>query len=1004
MPSSCYFPGSIVLLGLALASVPETMPLGPRSPEAEKATFHLPKGFQVELVAAEPQIVDPVALAFDEEGRLFVAEMPGYPNGGVATGNVTSGRIKLLEDRDGDGIYEQVTVFADCLRFPTGLTPWRGGLLVANAPDLIYLEDRDGDGRAEQRRVLYTGFDTSNIQQLLNSLQWGLDNWIYGCAGLAGGVVRSLEKPELPAVALHGRGIRFRPDQPGSLEPTTGGGQYGLTQDDWGNWFTATNSQHLRHLVLPDSYLRRNPFLGAAQLVADIPDHGPACRVYRLSPFEPWRVERTQRRKSSLEASRFPASELVPGGYITSACSPLVYTADLFPPEYQGSVFVCDPANNLIHRDVLQRQGVTFTARRGEANMEFWAATDPWFRPVGLTLGPDGALYVADFYREVIETPLSLPADLKARLQGALRSQGRGRIWRLAPVGTPRRPRPALRRASTAEWVAHLKDRNSWWRLTCQRLLIERRDPAALPLLHRLLRDSCRSATTQSAVTRLSCLWTLDALGDLTEQEILESLADPVAEVRVHALRLAESRLERSAGLRQAVAACADDPQPSVRLQAAFTLGASRAPEMKKALVGLAQRQAGDPWLATALLSSASASATELLQTLLSQAAAAGPQQPTADRAFLHRLAAVVGAQADDAALAGFLCQLARLPGEKGADWRQRVLWGLFQGRYARWGPLTALWQQPPPALRTALAQVRPFFAEAAQCATAEQASLAERQRALRLLAYGPFPLVESACKQLLRPQTPKELQQAAVQALGQQAGAASGALLLSAWSSYSPSLRREVLSVLFAERSRLEQLLAALEQGRIPLAQLEPNQRALLAQHPEAALRQRAQRLLSRQSTPSRQGVLARYRKALELRGDPQRGRKVFQKTCTSCHRLEGVGHEVGPDLLAALGNKTPEALLVDILDPNREVDPRYEEYLVVTRSGQVYTGLIAAETAASLTLRRAEQVEETLLRSQIESLQGTGRSLMPEGLEQQLTLQDLTDLLAYLQHLSRP
>src|SRR5262249_41847598 len=197
--------------------------------------------------------------------------------------------------------------------------------------------------------------------------------------------------------------IRSGPDEPASLEPTTGGGQYGLTPDVSGRWFTATNSQHLRHLVLPDQYLRRNPDLAVPATTLDIPDHGAACKVHRISPFEAWRVERTTRRAEGPDAQRFPATELVPGGFITSACSPLVYAAADFPEPYRGNVFVCDPANNVIHRDVLVPNGATFIAKRGDAECEFFASTDTWCRPVWLTLGPDGAIYVLDFYREVIE-------------------------------------------------------------------------------------------------------------------------------------------------------------------------------------------------------------------------------------------------------------------------------------------------------------------------------------------------------------------------------------------------------------------------------------------------------------------------------------------------------------------------------------------------------------------------------------------------------------------------
>src|SRR5262245_53728056 len=174
----------------------------PLTPREEQATFKIPKGLRIDLVASEPELVDPVAMAFDENGRLFVAEMRGYPNGGIGTGQITSGKIKLLEDRDGDGVFEKATVFAEDLRFPMSVFPWKGGLLVAVAPDILYLEDTDGDGKADRKRVLYTGFNLANIQQMVNSFQWGLDNWIHGVAGNAAGTITCPEKPNAPAVAL----------------------------------------------------------------------------------------------------------------------------------------------------------------------------------------------------------------------------------------------------------------------------------------------------------------------------------------------------------------------------------------------------------------------------------------------------------------------------------------------------------------------------------------------------------------------------------------------------------------------------------------------------------------------------------------------------------------------------------------------------------------------------------------------------------------------------------
>jgi putative membrane-bound dehydrogenase-like protein len=972
---------------------PGEAPKGPLSPREEQATFRLPKGFAIDLVAAEPDVVDPVAMAFDEEGRIFVAEMRGYPNGGLATGQITSGQIKVLEDRDGDGVYETSRVFADGLRFPSGVQPWRGGLLVADAPNILYFEDTKGTGKADRRRVLYTGFSLSNVEQVINSLQWALDNWVHGCAGGEGGTIRSPEKPEMPPLTLRGRGIRFHPETPGSLEATSGGGQYGLAPDAWEHWFTATNSQHLRQIVLPDHYLRRNPALAVSAVTLDIPDHGAACKVHRLSPFEAWRVERTKRRKEGrggYDPRRFPSTELVPGGYITSGCSPVVYVAADFPEAYRGNVLVCDPANNLIHRDVLVDNGATFIAKRAadEQDCEFLASTDNWFRPVHLTLGPDGALYVLDFYREAIETPLSLPDDIKKTVN--LESRGRGRIWRIRVPEMARR-KPSLRKASSQALVEHLSDPNLWWRLTAQRLLIERQDRDMAKELHKLVHAS------MSGHGRAHALWTLHGLKALTDDDIELALKDSVPGVREQALRLAEERLPDSAKLRAAVAALADDPSPQVRFQLAFTLGAVDTPATVSALGRIAERDADDRWTQTAVLSSIHGSGIALLETLVNDEDFIKGTSSSRLQ-LLSRLASLVGAKADDANLGRAL----HLLGTRGKDtgpWQLSILDGLGQGLQNSSRPLAQLWEKPPPSLKEAIAGVLPLFELAAKSSRDSKRSSADRSDALRLLGCGPYGKIESAAKDLLNPQTPPEVQSALVRALSVQSRPEVADLLLAAWNGYSPTVRREVVEAIFARADRLPRLLDAIERKKVLSNQLEPLRLEQLRKYPKSSIRERAQRLLAGQAAPERQKVVALYREALDMKADTERGKAVFKKNCTVCHRLDNEGFEVGPDLLSALRNKSPEQLLNDILDPSREVDPRYLNYQITTKNGQVFSGLIAADTASSVTVRRGEKAEDTILRNQIEEVQATGKSLMPEGLEMQLSKQELADLIAYLQ-----
>jgi len=977
---------TVTVLGAADPK-PGIPPTGPLSPKEELATFKVAKGFRVELVASEPDVVDPVAIAFDEDGRLFVAEMRGYPNGGVATGNISSGTVKLLSDPDDKGVYRKSTLFASGLRLPSSVMPWKGGLIVAVAPDILYFDEKDGKG--VNKRVLYTGFDLDNSEQLINGLQWGLDNWVYGCAGSKGGTITSGEKKDMPPVRLGGRGVRFHPEVPGSLEPMSGGGQYGLAADDGEHWFTNTNSQHLRHIVLPDHYLRRNPFLTVKEVTLDIPDgkdgHGAVCKVHRISPFEAWRVERTKMRVEG--TVRGPTEGGHYGGYITSSCSPAIYTADLFPAPYRGNSFICEPANNLVHRDLLEPLGATFTAHRADADSEFLASTDIWFRPVFLTVGPDGALYVADFYREVIETPLSLPDSIKKKVN--IESRDRGRIWRIVPDGFKQPPQPKLREAATATLVKHLAHPNSWWRLTAQRLLVERQDKTIVPAVQKLAKE------TDSAVGLVHALWTLHAFGGLEDGFIEVAFYDTRPLVREQALRLAEERFARSASIRTAAVKLADDAHAHVRFQLALSLGSADTPETAAALAKLLRKEGADPWFQTAILSSAGKNAPGMLDSLARDREFLKSSTP-AEQRLLARLASLVAARAADADLTKVL----KLLGDDQAvgGWQVAILEGLGEGLKNSGRPLSKLWDQPSDALKEAVQRVRPFFDRAAITARDEKRPMNERLAAVGLLGYGPFGAAQAPLKELLAPTAPGELNLAAVRALSFQDNAKVADILLEQWGSYGPALRREVLEALFARTDRLKQLLDAVEAKKVLAAQLEPARLDQLRKHPNAELRKRAVTLLGSQAAPDRQKMIDAYKPALDLKADVAQGKMVFKRVCSTCHRLENEGKEVGPDLLAALRTKTRDALLIDILDPSREVDPRYINYVVSTKDGRILTGMIAVEAPTSITLRRAEKAEDTILRSQIEEIQATAKSLMPDELEKQVTKQDMADVIAYL------
>lgn len=955
-------------------------PPGALTPKEELATFKIPEGIAVSLVASEPDIVDPVAMCFDEKGRLFVCEMRGYPNGGVGTGNETRGKIKCLIDKDGDGLFETVSTFAEGLRFPMGVMSYKGGLLVAVAPDLLYLEDTNGDGKADKTTVLYTGFNLANIQQMVNSLQWGLDNWVYGICGSDGGTITSPQKKDMPPLSLRNRGFRFKPDVPGSLEPTSSGGQYGLAADDYQRWFTATNSQHLRQIVLPEHYLKRNPYLAVSAVTLDIPEHGAAAKVFRISPFEPWRVERTTRRAGAPDAKRFPTTELVPGGYITSACSPLIYTADLLPKEYRGNNFVCDPANNLIHRELLKEKGAVFTAVRAYEDKEFLASTDNWFRPVDLKTGPDGAIYVLDFYREVIETPLSLPEDIKKQLD--LESRGRGRIWRIAPKSFKPAKMPDLSVMTAKQLAEELTNANPGRRLTAQRLIVEKQDKDAVARIRELL------PIASGQPGRVSLLWALHGLGVLKPSDVLPAYEDPDAGVREQALRLSEPFFADSAALCTRATKFATDPSPRVRFQLAFSAGAMPTSDAAKVLAALLEKDAGDPWTVTAALSSASACGFELLETLTAKGRKPSP-------VIVSRVAAMVGAKGDAKQIARVLELVAegRAPGADAA-----LLDGLGQGMRASATPLPAWWVKPPAQAADVLPKLRKRFDTAAATVRDEKASATDRIAAAGLLAYGPFDAAGAALAEALTAATPGDVQLAAVKSLSAHTDPKVSELLLKGWAGYGPALRREALDAMLGRADRVLKLLEAVEAKKVPATDFALAQVQQLKAHPNAAVRTRASAVFKQTTDADRAKVVKEYASVLDLKGDAMKGRAVFKKSCSACHKLDGVGFDVGANLLAALPNKSGEDLLIAVFDPNREVDPRYISYNVVTADDRVLNGVVVAETPTSITLRRADGKEDAILRSNISSLRSTALSLMPAGLEKEMQPQDVADLFAYL------
>ncbi|HEY2250157.1 MAG TPA: PVC-type heme-binding CxxCH protein, partial [Planctomycetaceae bacterium] len=371
-------------------------PVPARPPQEALKSFDVANGFHMELVAAEPLVYSPVAAAFDADGNLYVCEMRDYPYKPV-DGAKPLGSVRLLRDVDGDGTFDEGHMFADELLWAAGVAPWKGGVFVATPPDIWYMKDTDGDFKADVKRRVFTGFGLDNQQAMVNNLQFGLDHKIYGSTAGNGGEIRPGDDPAAKPISVKGRDFRFDPATE-KFETITGTVQFGNTFDDWGNRFVCSESQPLSHIVLPEEYLVRNPFLATASAIQNVAP-GPVP-IFRISPIERWRHIRSSRRIAKNE--RAAASPGASHHVVDAAAGVTVYRGGAYPPEYYGQVFVGDGQNNLVHRRELIPDGVTFQSKRVDDKTEFVRSSDIWFRPVNFINAPDGTLYCLDMSREVL--------------------------------------------------------------------------------------------------------------------------------------------------------------------------------------------------------------------------------------------------------------------------------------------------------------------------------------------------------------------------------------------------------------------------------------------------------------------------------------------------------------------------------------------------------------------------------------------------------------------------
>ncbi|MBL8852356.1 MAG: HEAT repeat domain-containing protein [Planctomycetaceae bacterium] len=990
----------------------------PREPDQALLSFETTDGFAMQLTAAEPMVTSPVAMQWDEQGDLFVCEMRGYSE----HRDDRLSRIVRLRDLNDDGIFDDSVVFADQLYWPTALFPSNGGLFVVDAPQVWFFRDQDGDGRQDYRELVLTGLGTGNVQGLANSFRWGLDNRIHlACSSNGGRVYREQDGPEM-AFDLQGRDLALDP-RTGRWELTTGAAQHGMAFDDWGRKFVCSNSDHLQQIMYEGRYLARNPHVLAAPGRLSIAADGPQAEVFRISPVEPWRILRTRLRVSGVVRGPIEGGGRA-AGYFTGATGINIYRGDAYadlsreadlsrdedlsrdavlwrdPSGESNLAVVGDVGGNLIHRKRLERQGLAHVGTRIDLQREWVASRDVWFRPAQFENSPDGTLHVIDVYREVIEHPHSLPPEIKQHID--LNSgRDRGRLYRIIPPGFQHRPTPKLRSERSKHLVRLLEHPNAWHRETAARLLYERQDTSVRPELEALVEDS------HSALGRMHALYVLAGLDALSPSMVVKGLRDAHPQVRRHAVRLAESFLSGSQmddNLLAEWLRLVDDPHPEVRYQLAFSLGSLSGENRTTAvpaLVKLARQDIDQPWMQTALQSSATGLAGELLLTSLRD----------------HR-----DVEWPSTWLSSLVRQmLAESPREQWATLLQefQTVFRLSQQPQQLvvvkpvWDKLLEVQStnvaNEPHFERIDLEVVRSWIATLQRTALSDVAtqvtnwrdgvpgSASQLERGFALLEYAEPNAVREQLLDWLNPNQPTDVQLLVIRTLTNIRTPEIAEHYLASWPSLSPRVRQAVVEALFADPSYVDVVLAAIARGTITAREFPKDRWESIAQRGTPEQQSIATEFLSQWTPQDRGDLIARYRTGLVEPTDRENGRRLFREHCAGCHQLEGHGSALGPSL-AGLAHKGIDFILNNVLDPNLEVNPQYFNYVVLRDDGRTSTGILVEENATSILLQRADNVRETLLRSEIQELKNTGQSIMPEGLERTLTPAQMSDLLAYL------
>lgn len=988
---------------------------GPTAPEKAAAKIKVHPDFNINLVASEPLIEKVISMDWDERGRLWVAETPEYPNGrrintndnaiatwrnandqtyqGAFEKRPARDRISILEDTNGDGVMDKKTVFYEGLELLTSLVFYYDGVIVTQAPDILWLRDTNGDGQVDKKVVLYTGLGNFDTHAVISNMRWGVDGWIYATLGYSAGHPQSPDGAKDFGTLTSGA-VRFKADGSAFEQVASkGGNTWGLDFASDGELFftQATSGDHLNHVVLPESILARGK-IGTTASFKAMQDH---TRSFPL-----------------IDHKKQPYVQIDVVGGFTAFAGSCIYNGGAWPAKYDGAHFASEPTINIVHMDLIKPAGATYTATK-DREEEFIAGTDLWFRPIHTRVGPDGALYIVDFYNQAV-----VHNDTRGPKHGAGNAAVRpdrdhhfGRIWRVQHKDAKKFEPLNLTRHSPARLIKALEHPNEFYRMTAHRLLREMQDSDVVKPLQEL------AVSDKIAPARTHALWVLNNLGRITSSTLEAAVNDSDSTVRKNALRIAtENPREVGPQLKKAILGHLKDPDQRTRLQSLVALGSLPVDKEIAQVLISTYPALKDAWAESAAIAAAAKSPMAFLNTAFAATNISGLDS------FVGALIAQVAGKQDAALAANTVVMVSNAP--QSADALKQIALEKLAGALkpeitppltpelqksfqtlisspsgdvvgatlplmVRWDKKGSMTAQLNPLIQKLAAKVRDRDLPDQDRARAATSLLGVRQLA---------PDVVTNVAGLLTPANSANLQREIIEALGNLADKTIGVVLSTAYPGLATDLQPVAFNQLIKRTDWSLALLQSVKDGKISLATLGPAAIHRLRTHSDKTVSQKAIEISDAIRGPEikeKDSLIAQFTPAVQKPGKLENGRQLFTQNCATCHKFEGQGSDLAPDL-SGMGAHAPSELLTHILDPNRVVEPNFVSQSIETKDGQVFDGIVARENQSSVILRNA-QGETEIKRDNLKSRRSTGLSLMPNGFES-LGGDGLRDLLTFI------